>query len=623
MIEKTLNKDRESVMNRLVCSDPEFATLCGATHLKVEGIRGMPQWYDPLLMDNDIDPYPNWSQATIGLLRAFPPPVLAEWIPSEVTDHLRAGLDEKVKVMRQHGLRGMLQGLEPLWLPEAAYLAHPRWRGSQCELGRIAGKPYFAPNIDEPEVLDLYRHAMHAFCNAYPEFDIFSFFTNDSGTGLPWTTYAYPGPNGPMRSRHLDPGKRVVDWLDALQSGAQDADADVVINLKSFSFAPGEAAAIRARLGKHYFLNNQNGDGDLLIGAGTGCSELAKPVVGLFDPESFVQGLQQVFRTKDGTVRMISARDDKGILSRSLLEAFSSDPGEGSVHCARLLHKTAEKMVGADYAETLISVWRMVTTAAGTVRQVRQRGGVSLSTALTTARWLNRPLVLDPLGLTDQETADFRPYLFSTGTPEQDANLCYILGKPVFIGSGVVWMTRWCLQDAIDTLLGARKALRPLLDNLSGEMHDEMALYDARIGTFICTLETSKNVVQYQHALDISDQPRFGANPLDFDDNIQYDQRALELRKIARSEVDNCVELIELLDEFPTDLLIDSADRPEEETVFIFSPELKENLQHKIQTMLTHWHEYEQRFPTSKVYEFEPRMAKDNDELTDKIKDQP
>lgn len=608
------------VERRLVCADPEFATLCRATHLKVEGIRGMPQWYDSFLPDNAADPYPNWSQATIGLLRAFPPAPLAEWMPSDVTDHLRAGLDEQVKVMRRHGLRGMLQGLEPLWLPEAAYRAHPRWRGSQCELGRIAEKPYFAPNIDEPEVLELYRQAMQAFCEAYPEFEIFSFFTNDSGTGLPWTTYAYPGPNGPMRSRHRDPGKRVVDWLDALQSGAQAAGADVAINVESFSFAPAEAAAIRARLGKRYFLNSENGDGHRLVGASAGCSELATPVVGLFDPESFVRGLQHVFSPVDGTVRVMTARADEGPLPGRLLEAFAADPGEGSVHCARLLHKTAGDMVGAEHAETLMSVWHRVTAAAKTVRQVRQRGGVSVSTALTTARWLTRPLVPDPLNLTTEETADFQAYLFSTGTPDQDANLCYILGKPVFIGSSVVWMTRWCLQDAIDTLRVARNALRPVLENLSGTMHDEMALYDARIGAFICTLETSKNVVHYQHALDISDQPRFGANPLDFDDNIQYDQRALELRKIARAEVDNCLELIELLDVFPVDRLLACADRPEDETVFIFSPRLKEHLQLKVQTMLDHWHEYEQRFPTSKVYEFEPSLAASDGTLNSWIK---
>jgi hypothetical protein len=113
----------------------------------------------------------------------------------------------------------------------------------------------------------------------------------------------------------------------------------------------------------------------------------------------------------------------------------------------------------------------------------------------------------------------------------------------------------------------------------------------------------------YQHAVNIAEHPRFGANPLDFDDNILYDQRALELRKIARADLDNTQELIELLEANPKTPLIHQAKTAAEETVFTFGPNLVRDLRRKMEVTLDHWHDYERLYPTSKVDEFEPRST--------------
>lgn len=65
----------------------------------------------------------------------------------------------------------------------------------------------------------------------------------------------------------------------------------------------------------------------------------------------------------------------------------------------------------------------------------------------------------------------------------------------------------------------------------------------------------------------IAAQPRFGANPLDFDDNIQFDQRSLEFRKIARADMDNTVELTDILEAHSHRALICKAETPETESV--------------------------------------------------------
>ncbi len=591
----------------VVFSDAELASEFGGTHLAVSEL---PFRYDAFLPDNS-DPYPAWSQSAISLFRVFPPPALEKWIPAETVRSNRRHIDGLYADACRRGLDFAVSGHEPMWLPEGVYREHPHWRGSQCELGRIAGKPYFTPSIDEPEVQELYRHAAREWCRAYPRTASFSFWTNDCGSGIPWTTYAYPGPNGPAKYRGRNPGERMADWLNAIREGACDAGCDVTVHIHSFSFPPAETAAIRARLGDKLFLNGINGEGKTLSGASASCAgdAAAWPVAGICHPVKFVKGLQEMLQAQGGTgVLSVACDPDTKEMARLLLAAFMESPGTDCINQFKVLRRVAAMLAGENNAEALISVWQSVEQACHAVRQIRQRGlGLAVPFCLTTARWLTRPLVPKPLELTDAESSSYKKFLFSTGTDEQNANLCYVLGKPVFHGDGVVWMTRWCLHEAIGILRTARNKLAPIIAAAGkGAAIDALLLYDARLGAFACALETARCAVLYQHALGIADQPRFAANPLDFDDNIQFDQRALEMRKIARSELDNTQELIDLIDANAGNRLFDCADSPETESVFKLGPNLVEDLRRKREVMLDHWHDYERLYPTSKVWEFEP-----------------
>lgn len=592
----------------VVFNTPELAVAYGGTHVSV---GALPWRYNAFLPDNR-DPYPNWSQGAFSLFRVFPPPALRPFIPADIVRTNRAFLDKQVAGIRRHGLRLCVHGHEPNWLPEAVFRAHPRWRGSQVELGRIAAKPYFVPSIDEPEVLDLYRWSVRELCRVYPECDFISFWTNDCGSGIPWSVYGYPGMNGPLKHRRRDPGERVCNWMAAMQAGATDAGATVAINVHSFSFPPGDAAAIRARLGRQFYLNGANGEGQSLIGASASLAADAAvmPVIGLYNPLSFVRGLQEVFRQAGRPgLRTISIEDTPAHVGQQLLQAFLAAPGAGLAQAARLVEDLAVALAGPAHAEAVTAAWEAVAQACHCVRQVRQRGlGLAVPFGLTNSRWLIRPLVPQPLALTAAEEAHYRKFLFSTGTREQDADLCYVLGKPVFRGDGVMWMTRWCLQEAVDHLRAAQARLTGVVAAVKTEpAHAELAAYGARVGAYACALENARLTIMYQHALNIADQPRFGSNPLDFDDNILYDQRALEMRKIARADLDNTQELIELLEANRGVPLFNQGKTDAEETVFIFGPKLIRQLRRKMEVMLDHWHDYERLYPTSKVHEYEPR----------------
>ncbi|MFP4028064.1 MAG: hypothetical protein ACLFWL_09760 [Candidatus Brocadiia bacterium] len=578
-----------------------FASRVGATHI---GLGGLPFRYDAFLPDNSR-PYPNWSQNSLSLFRICPPPALGEFMPDEVIARNQKVLDQRIELLRQQGLKAVFNASEPLYLPEPVFREHPNWRGGQCELGRIATTAYFTPSIDDPEVLELYEEAARLLCERYPEIERFFFWTNDCGAGLQWSTYQYPGVNGPTKYRHRGPGERIAGWLQAIRRGASEAGSDVDINLSTFTFPPAEMEAIRAKFGENLYLKGVNGKGDRFwtAGAGPGAS-FHGFLLDLPDPFSYVRGLQKVYGEDGGARRKLSIG---GHSSCVLLKTFLEEPGTGVVHETEVVRRAAAQMVGDDHADALVGVWRAVTQARHAMNQVRQRGGVSPLTGEVLARWLVRPLVPRPEALTDEETAPFRDYIFSKAPDKDIDDLCVVLGKPVFIGSCAVWMARWALQEAVDTLRSAQRKAKGVAAELSEPR--PIDLLTARIGAFACVLEDARLAIMFQHALNTADQPRYGRNVWDFDDNIYYDQRALTMRRIARESLDNTSELIRLIENHDEPVL-GVASSAQTESVFQFGPDLAQQLRHKREVMLDHWPEYEVLYPTSRKNEYEPYVLR-------------
>lgn len=596
----------QPVFERFVETAVEF----GATHIAV---GWFPFRYGTWFLPDNRDPYASWSNAGLGLFRAFPPKALRKWISLASAREIQRVFEAQMKIMRRYGLKGVVDGCEPHWLPEGVYRAHPHWRGAQCELGRIALRPYFAPSLDEPEVLDLYREAMKEVATRFPEIDQFSFMANDSGSGISWSPCIYPGMNGPTRWRTRDPGERIANWLKAMQEGAAAGGAKIRVNSWSSGLPSGTVASARAKLGRGQFVSWGNNHGETWGGAGAGLGNALwstyYPVVGLGSPVDFVAGLQAVYSNpgKDTTRVGISFEEHNMPLARTLIESYLESPKTGLIARDQVLLRAAEQVSGsAAGAETLVSVWNEVKLADTVISKVQQKGfGLVVPWAGVSMRWIVRPLVPEPLKLTPKETAHYRSFLFSKDTDEENVNLCRILGKPVFRGESAVWMARWALVDVVNRLTGSRTRILELAGKTKSQAADRLRLYAARLGAYACLAETARNTIMYQHALDVSDQPQFGPNMMDYDDNIIYDQRALVLRKIAREEVDNVADLLEILDS-EKGVVMQHARTPAEESVFMMGPRLKADIRRKLDIMMDHWQDYETLFPSTKVWDFEP-----------------
>jgi hypothetical protein len=590
----------------------ELAAAFGATHVHV---GELPFRYDSWVLPDNADPYAAWCNHSPGLLRVCPPADLRKWVSADHAKKVQAFIRWQLDQMKPYGLKGSSYAVEPMWLPEDVYRAHPGWRGAQCELGRIACRPYFAPNLDDPEVLDLYRRAMKDYATLFPEVDHYRFMSNDSGGGIAWTPNVYPGINGPSRSRGRDGGERIAGWLAALRKGAEEAGVDMRLNIHSSGFPPELNASAQAKCVPGTFVQQANGHNEILGGPGAGLAAglwaTPYPAIGVGSLPGFIAGLQGIYNkpAEPKGLASINVHEDDVELARLGLETFLDEPGQGSVALAAAVKRAAGRFCGVEKnAEGLIGAWAAVDRAGQTIRQIRQKGfGQVLAFGGVSMRWLTRPLVPEPAKLTAGELKFVTPFLFSNDVERDVRAFSYVLGKGVFRGESVGWMARWCLQETTDTLKGAEHGVRRLAGDAGtpAEAKARLALLADRIGVYACLAANAKHVILYQYALDTAGQPQYGPNPMDYDDNIIYDQRALAFRKLARAELDNIHELIAYLEKAKGHV-IEHARSREEESVFMLDTDLAAALRHKVAVMLDHWQDVERLYPATKVWDYDP-----------------
>jgi hypothetical protein len=587
------------------------AAQYGATHVAVQ----VPYEYTWFLPDN-TDPYASWCN-NFSLFRVFPPKALQPWVPLDEAKRLQGLLRAQLDLAKKHGITRAVTGAqEPCWLPEGVYEENPTWRGAQCELGRISKRPYFAPSIDEPEVLNLYREAMHELSKTCPEIDQIDMMANDSGSGISWTSNLYPGMNGPAQHRLKDGGTRVANWLKAMQDGSAEAGVHMRLHSWFHGMTPEFHASAVSKLRSGLFVAWSGVAGESWGGPSAGFSggiwSTFYPVPGLTNALGFVSGLQNIYNNPDGdNKRCTLAIDIHNLpLAKILFEEFFKNPGTGMVHALETVLRAAKRLTGSDAgAESLVSVWQSLPIAEAILQKVQQKGfGLIMPFCGVSMRWFTRPLVPEPEKLTDEEKAHYRDHLLSVDSEEELADYCRILGKPVFHGMDAMWMARWALNDVANRLGGMRGTVQNLADQApDGEGKAILALLAARLGAASCLAFTARNVVMYQYALDTADQPQFGPNAMDYDDNIMYDQRGLTMRKIAREEADNTIELIRIIESVKElGWAVDHAATPEEESVFVLGPDLVGDLKKKQAIMMRHWQDYERLYPATKVYDFEP-----------------
>ncbi len=403
----------------------------GATHVSItEDLRPALWQFDP-----PDDPYPAWFVYRVSLLKVFAPKELQPYVDMAYAERIARILEERCAVLRRLGLKAHWNSNEPQVLPEAFFQAYPKLRGPRVDHPNRSRVAWFAPCVDQPETLRLYREAVKNLLARCPEVESFNFLTQDSGSGFCWVPALYPGVNGPSDCKDRPMEQRVAGFLLNLQQAAKEAGHDVVINLTPItarqwmipSFSPQIRAVIVKSLPRGIALQGREGpDGRAFgIGGGGGVAGAFYPVIGLPVPplggggRGNREGQEDLPPAQAGGAEpgggihpvLVNLGDETmENFNARLLRATRGKPMRTLLERLTTLRAFAATLAGNDQADNLLEAWNALNEAQ---RQLEALDfGSMLRFGHVLNRWIVRPMVPFPEELTAEEKKHFRPFLF-------------------------------------------------------------------------------------------------------------------------------------------------------------------------------------------------------------------
>lgn len=572
------------------------AKQLGATHVVIT--EDIP----PALWEMDVpgDPYPAWYMYHPGLLKIFPPAALENYVDKDYAEKVAAMFQARCEVLRRLGLKAAYTANEPHVLPEAFFADHPDLRGPRVDHPNRSRSPRFAPCVDQPETIALYRESLQKLLKRLPEVEVFSFTTTDAGSGLCWAPALYPGLNGPSSCRRRTMEDRVAGFLTALHDAAGQAGRQITVDLVEIAprqwmiptFDHPELIAHKLPAGMAVnHLEGPDGHRIMIQRFGSGPGEFA-PVVGVPRPIAAMRGLMAGGHSPSAKFVVSVGDTESADLNFKVLEAFRNAQPRNEVALWTVIHDLASQTAGKDRADDLLSLWIATDEAE------RYLGTLNFGPVLTMGgilgRWVNRPLVPFPEKLTDGEKSYFRPYLFQAKGEEQADDLIDIQAMRMYEG----WGARLLVQNIMEKVtasLSRAEGLALRLREGSGSPGD-WELLSQRLAALQCLVRGADDIVQYQAQLDrvkalggkTEPDPPLGA---------QSGWDRTDLMRLARNEIDNAMRLRQLLLSAKGPLL-DLAPAPAQETSRRLGPDLAAQLKRKMDIMNAHWDDYKRLFTT-------------------------
>jgi len=571
----------------------------GATHMSVT--EGLPLATWEMAPD---DPYPMWFAHHAGLLTIFPPKDVQPYVDLKYSANVSGVLRQRCAILGKYGLKGVWSANEPAVLPEAFFAAHPELRGPRIDQPNRSRRVYFAPNVDAPETLRMYRDSMQLLLTTCPEVEQFNWVTTDAGSGFDWAPSLYPGINGNSNYQDRPMSDRVSGFLINAQLAAKDAGHDIEINLNPIAarqwmlptFSPDVLQNIVRKLPRGLAVEGREGpDGRRFAGvAGGGSGEAFYPVVGIVVPSMNGGGGGGSDAAAESPRVAINLGDATTIdFNYRLLKFTHGMPMRTLVERVTALRAFAVSEVGEAQADNLMEMWTALNDVQHNL-QVLNFGDV-LMMGHVLNRWITRPMVPFPQELAATEKKDYRAFLFQARGEEQAGNLIDIQAMRMYEG----WGAKMLFQRTIElTVPRARRALS-LVEGIDGATKDETArkqwnLMGKRLQAVIYLLESADNMVAYQAQLDrvksLGAKPE--VNPVL---GVQSSWDRTDLMETARKEIDTMVNLNRLL-ESTKEPILDLAPTPEEETIMRLGPNLASQIKHKIDIMNAHWRDYDRLF---------------------------
>lgn len=564
----------------------------GATHVMAAHMpRSRWMW------EQDLgDPYPNWSMAHAQIFKLVCPPELKEFLPQDHIQECFALLKARCDILKEMGLKPALFSNEPFWLPEEVYRAHPSWRGARCDHPRRSKKPYYSPCIDNPEVLSMYKNAVRVLCKE-TGIDFMHFMSNDSGGGLCWSTGTYVGPNGPESCKHRSMADRVTGFVDALTEGAKEAGVDMVVHFNSdIPFKAKEISVATAcpKLKENQIVNWMDNHNEVVVTSIIDVGFPARPVKKIPNMVKFVKFAKKALECGTPVTMMDVPRTDFDEAWEVYKQVKYRKP-DSMADCFYVLKEAAKNVVGETLAGKLVDMWYHIDEA---YTHLSHTGLDLIMYGCQHQRWINRPFVLFPMELAEEDRAYYRKYQFQALTEENTNDLMNLQGIEGVRGFTATFMLGETMKKAIDSLQEAIGKIEEMQAETENEMYREkFTLLKKRLIAEKCFFKNVIHAAQFQELVDRTDFENAPACELRWP--TRNDSRIEEFQNITRAEIDNMYELIDVLEGNLEELILCTT--PEKEDIFLYSTEFINQLRRKAEIMLEHMNDGNRVYETHNI----------------------
>ena len=546
------------------------------------------------------DPYPEWFVHHASMLKIFPAGAVAPFVDAAYVRRMQEIVRQRCAVLQRQGLRAVWRANEPAVLPEAFFTAHPELRGPRIDHPARSKKTHFAPNVDRPEMLAIYRESLQSLLRACPTVDTFVWTTTDAGSGFDWTPGLYPGANGATQFRDRPVADRVSGFMVNLKNAASEVGRDIRININQIeprqwmipTFGPDVLENIVRKLPAGMAVNGREGPDNKAFDTGAAGRSPVRaafyPVVGIVAPDF------EPVATRNGGHVLVPLGDDAGLeFSARLLRATKGLPMDTRAQRLAALRSFAVQEVGEASADQVIEHWSALNDAARYLDVLDF--GAMLRFGHVLNRWITRPMVPFPLELTAAEKADYRPFLFQAKGEDQAANLADIQAMRMYEG----WGARLLFQRTVELAKPRVEKAAAIAGSLAAKATEpatraRWALQQKRLQALALLLQSADNMVAYQaqldrvHALGAKAEPDAPLGAISSWDRT-------DLMELARKEIDTSVELRALL-QSTSQPILDLTRTKDEESIMRLGPDVPNQLKHKIDTMNAHWRDYDRLF---------------------------
>ena len=567
----------------------------GATHFMAGQLpRSRWMWEEDL-----TNPYVNWSMGQAQIFKLKCPQELKEFLPQDHIDECFRIFKEKCQYLKELGLKPGLFSNEPFWLPEEVYRKHPEWRGARCDHPRRSRKPYYSPCIENPEILRMYKWAITEICKV-TGLEYINFKTNDCGGGLSFSSGTYSGPNGASRYKNVNMTDQICGFIDAIYEGAREGGIEEPVvhfssdlELKEPEYSV-NAAIIKLKDNQLINHKDKYGNDQMMVVGGTGLTETVIP--GIPQNVSLVSSLSGLVNSKAPVkILKLSATDlDDGV---NIFKAVIKNVPNNRTDEFVCLYESACNIVGDKLAGKLVDVWADIDDAQ---RHVEDMGLDLIQYGCMHQRWINRPFVLFPEELSEEDSSYYSRFQFQAQGKEHFFDLMDLQGIESVRGFAAVFMIKEITRKAIDKISSAINKLDYIINALDNDQstYKKIVLLKRRLLVYKCFIVNIKNACEFQELADRTDREKTPELSLRWP--TRSDSRAEEFQEITRNEIDNAYELSSLCKGHMEELFV-CAESDELEDIFTFSKKLPEQLIKKAEIMLDHMTDSARVYETNNI----------------------